>query len=125
MEQLTEVLWQLFVIFIEIFGPLAIIALAMFARKYLKGKTRLLYIITEKHMEEQLNVFLNEAIEYANEQAHKSKTNAVGGKQPDKMAIALKMATSLLSNSNLPNIAENRLMQLLEKELGATRGGVL
>ena len=124
MDWLEGIAWQGFSIVMPVLVSVAFTAIGLFARKYLNGKARLLYIITEKEMEGQLNTFLSEAIGYANEQVHKAG-NTVGGKKSDKMAIALKMAVSLLANSSLPNIAEDRLTQLLEKELGLMRDNTL
>jgi len=127
MDQLAPVAIDLFVVFLTTFGPIAMTALGLLLRKYLKGKTRLAWIMAEREAEAHLTALLRQAIDYSDEQARNMK-KALREKNPhakpeliDKLAIAADAAVTLLKNSSLPDIGRARLEELIEQELGTMR----
>lgn len=127
MDQLVPIAIDLFVVFLTVFGPIAITALGLLLRKYLKGKARLVWIMAEREAEAHLTVLLRQAIDYSDEQARNMK-KALRDKSPhaklepiDKLAIAVGAAVALVENSSLPDIGRARLEELIEQELGTMR----
>ena len=120
LDSLAPVLWDLFSIFLTVFGPIAIASLGLLARKYLKGKARLIALTVERDAEAHLQILLRQAIDYAEEQVRFAK-NTPSTSPPNKFTTAINAALILLKNSSLPDIGSDRLETLIRQELGTMR----